>query len=140
LSLSHTGAHVVCAVVRGAPIGVDVEDGAGLLDADMLAKKILAPVELAAYHRLPADRRPEAVLSYWTRKEAVLKTTGEGLRVPMRTLVVSDPDAEPRVLGWASGDRPGPITLHTLRGPGGGRTYPPAALAVLGRPLSKLIE
>lgn len=158
LSLSHAGPHVVCAVARGAPIGVDVEDGAGLVDAGSLAEKVLAPVEIAAYRRLPPDRRPEALLVYWTRKEAVLKATGDGLRVPMRTLAVSGPYAEPRVLGWAPGDRPGPITrddrsglitrgdrpgpiaLHTLRGPGGGRVCPPAALAVLGRPLSTLIE
>ncbi len=147
ISLTHAGAHVVCAVTWDGRVGVDVEDGARLVDCDLLAGKILGPEEAEAYGRLPERERRAALVTYWTRKEAVLKATGDGLRVPMRALTVSGPADRPRLLHWAGRDRAAradpleEVAMWTLRGPEGmelGRTT--GALAVLGASPSRLIE
>ncbi|WP_433499999.1 4'-phosphopantetheinyl transferase family protein [Sphaerimonospora sp. CA-214678] len=157
ISLTHAGAYVVCAVAWGGRVGVDVEDGARLVDCDLLAGKILGPEEAEVYGRLPERERPAALVTYWTRKEAVLKATGDGLRVPMRALTVSGPADRPRLLDWAGGDRVGgdrvgrgravrpepmeEVAMWTLRGPEGmelGRTT--GALAVLGASPSRVVE
>ena len=71
--------------VADAPVGVDVErvDATRFDGFDDVA---LAPGEVAP---TPYDR---AVL--WTRKEAVLKATGEGLRTDPRTVDVTRPRAD----------------------------------------------
>ena len=85
-----------------------------------------------------------------------MKATGDGLRIPMRTLTVSGPSDPPRLLDWAGHDRPPRVTLRTLRGPdgnglsgnglggsalgGSGLDGAAAALAVLGAPPRRLIE
>ena len=38
--------------------------------------------------------------TYWTRKEALVKATGDGVTVPLREVVVSPPGTPPRVLGY----------------------------------------
>lgn len=129
VSLSHTSRYVVCAVTRHHPVGIDVEDGAALIDDDLLAENILAPPELSAYRLLPAGRRRAALLTWWTRKEAVLKATGDGLRVPMRRLETSGPFEAPRLISWTRRPPDG-VTLFTLDGGEGAA----AALAVIGGP------
>jgi 4'-phosphopantetheinyl transferase len=37
---------------------------------------------------------------HWTRKEAVLKSTGAGLRIPMTDVVLTAPGASPRLLHY----------------------------------------
>ncbi|MDF5753565.1 4'-phosphopantetheinyl transferase superfamily protein [Spongiactinospora sp. TRM90649] len=137
VSLSHTDKHIVCAVARHTPIGIDVEDGATLIDNDLLAENILAPSELSAYRLLPDERRRTALLTWWTRKEAVLKATGDGLRIPMRHLETSGPFEAPRLLNWTGRPLvPDDVTLFALDGAGAAA----AALAVIGEPPGGLIE
>lgn len=76
----------VVAVCDDGPVGVDVEhaDATRFAGFDGVA---LAPGEQAR------DSRERAVL--WSRKEAVLKATGEGLRTDPRTVEVGDPALPP---------------------------------------------
>lgn len=102
LSVSHSGDRVVVALSQDAPVGVDVEEVARLRDPDGVASHVLAPPESAWFSASPAEvaHRRRALLTYWIRKEAVVKATGEGLRVPLGHVVVSDPDTAPRLLAW----------------------------------------
>lgn len=81
-STSQSRGLAVVAVCDDGPVGVDVEhaDATRFVGFDDVA---LGPGEVAR------DPRERAVL--WTRKEAVLKATGEGLRTDPRTVVVGDP-------------------------------------------------
>ena len=82
VSTSQSHGLAVVAVCDDGPVGVDVEH----LDATRFAgfeDVALGPDEAAH------DLRERAVL--WTRKEAVLKATGEGLRTDPRTVAVGDP-------------------------------------------------
>jgi 4'-phosphopantetheinyl transferase len=128
VSVSHAGGCVAVAVLRGAPVGVDVEevDRVAADDLDDLTATVLAPEEQAALARVPAGRRAEAFATYWTRKEAAVKAAGSGITVPLDRLVVAPPSALPRVLRWDGG--PGPVELHDLAPPAGFA----GALAVLG--------
>ncbi|MER6557605.1 4'-phosphopantetheinyl transferase superfamily protein [Streptomyces sp. NPDC001027] len=99
-SVTHSGAVIGVAVSPDAAVGLDVEDVEAPLDVEGAARTALSEAELAALHALsPAERRP-AFLRVWTRKEAVLKALGVGLRMPLRGLEVSSAAAPPAVLVW----------------------------------------
>jgi 4'-phosphopantetheinyl transferase len=103
-SLTHSG-DIVGVAVAEAPVGLDVEDLAVHRSDPALEEETLAPVERAMLDEVDSAERPAAFLRLWTRKEALLKTTGTGLTVPLRDLIVGPPD-EPGAL------LPGPRSLR----------------------------
>ncbi len=117
LSVTHSAGCVAVAVLPGGAVGVDVEE---LLrpdaDLDELATVVLASEEQAELSRASAGSRHRAFTTWWTRKEAVLKATGEGLATPLDTVVVSPPWTPARVLRWSG---LGPAWLSDLRPPAG---------------------
>ncbi|MFF9479684.1 4'-phosphopantetheinyl transferase family protein [Streptomyces sp. NPDC014733] len=108
-SLAH-GDGLALLGLAAAPIGVDVERvPAAQLVAD--ASAALHPAERAELARLPEPARRAAFARCWTRKEAYLKATGEGL---------SGTALHDRRLGC--GPRPEPVpgwTLTDVPVPGG---------------------
>jgi 4'-phosphopantetheinyl transferase len=110
VSLSHSGEWIGVAVSDVGAVGLDVERVDTTVDIEQALGFALAPAEAAELHRLPADARRRAFFRYWTRKESILKATGEGLRSPMPELVVAPPDQQPRLVSSA-GD-PG-LTVRT---------------------------
>lgn len=130
LSLSHSGDRVLVALAHTTPVGVDVEEIAPY--APDVATRVLAPQERAVLATLPAAARPAGFIRYWTRKEALLKSTGDGLAVAPDLLKVTAPHAPPRLLSWDGPDRPLlPLRLYDLDAGPGHR----AALAAVGAPL-----
>ncbi|MPZ26299.1 MAG: 4'-phosphopantetheinyl transferase superfamily protein [Micromonosporaceae bacterium] len=117
-SISHSGDRVLVGLTGGAPVGVDVEE-ISRVDPDELAGHVLGTGEAA-------PTRPE-FFCYWTRKEAVVKATGDGLRMPLSEVVVTPPGEPPRLLRY--GDRAELATC--LADLDGGDGYA-AAVAVLG--------
>ncbi len=115
-SIAHAGRRVVVAVADGAAVGVDVE-GIGARDGAELtaiSDSILTPTELADYRRIAPSDRGRALAVWWTRKEAVLKATGDGLTVPMLEVAVTAPD-EPAALRSPRGDGGGAAAMVTMR-------------------------
>jgi phosphopantetheinyl transferase len=81
VSVAHTGAVAVVAVApRGVPVGVDVEERGRRVDAERVARRALDEDERAALREVAPAARGDAFLRLWTRKEAVLKGVGTGLR------------------------------------------------------------
>ncbi|MDI6103011.1 4'-phosphopantetheinyl transferase superfamily protein [Actinoplanes sp. NEAU-A12] len=82
--------------------------------------------------RCPAglsEQAAQRVLTrFWVGKEAVLKATGDGLRLPMNRLELAGPGIPPAVHRWA--DRPGAVPLLRLTHLRDEETHQ-AALAVL---------
>lgn len=118
-SISHSADRVAVAVAS-APVGVDVEQ---LVELDI---RPLVDTVLHANERVGIDHA-DGFLTVWTRKEAVLKAIGDGLRRPMTEVTVSAPDQPAALLGIAG--RPDVIAqLQDLR-PGHGYV---GALALLG--------
>ena len=75
-SISHTKAHVFCALAK-CPVGIDAEELDRKIDL-RLADKILSPAERTEFDAAEDKRR--ALLTFWVLKEAAVKLTGEGLR------------------------------------------------------------
>ncbi len=114
-NLSHSADLAVYAVALGREVGVDVEEVRPDLDVDPLLRW-LSDEEQRALRTLSPDRRVEVFFATWTRKEAVVKALGQGLRLPFRGFSVgvsSDEPAEVSGLPPSSNDRPA-WSLRTL--------------------------
>jgi 4'-phosphopantetheinyl transferase len=138
LGVTHRGTRVGIAVTDGRAVGVDVEVAEDPDDPERaaLAAEALCPAELVAYRRLPTATRGWAVARWWTRKEAVLKATGDGLALSPSQLHVSRPNAPAALLDWiepgpSAGPRPA-VRLHDLL-PGEG--YVGCVAALGSRPI-----
>jgi len=90
-SISHAGDVVAVALTDAGPVGVDIEVVSSG-EYESLITSVCTPAEQEFL------RGPRDFYAYWTRKEAVLKATGEGLRRPMTDLVVTPPQAAPSLL------------------------------------------
>lgn len=108
-SVSHAGAWCVVALTRAGPVGVDVEVLVPL-DVAEIAPTVLGPGEAAA--------DAAALLRLWTRKEAVVKATGQGLRTPLGDVLVGLADA-PAALRACPGVPPGTGVLRDVDAPPG---------------------
>jgi len=78
-NLSHARDHVLIAIARNQPLGVDLERIDRRIEIVDLARRYFARAEADALEALPEAARPTAFLRLWTCKEAVLKAIGEGL-------------------------------------------------------------
>jgi 4'-phosphopantetheinyl transferase len=117
-SISHSGDVVAVALTGCGPVGVDVEE-IGPRDYEPLIPRVCGPEEQ------PHVGSAGDFYAYWTRKEAVLKATGSGLRMPMTKLTVTPPGSAPALLALDGDPPPCQLTDVTV-GPG----YA-AAIAVL---------
>ena len=134
-SVAHSGDLVVVAVAR-APVGVDVEQLDGRAhplgrdgDPKALARLVLADAERTALAAVKLSGRARRFLVAWTRKEAVTKATGDGLRASFSDIVVAADAGPPRLVSWPYLQAPESVSLHDLEVQAG---YV-AALAVIGR-------
>lgn len=87
-SLSHTRGMVVLAFARVA-VGIDVERLRPVDQAEEIIGQYFAPEERQAWHATPLELRRQAFFNGWTRKEAFLKATGEGLQRPLDSFAVT---------------------------------------------------
>ncbi|HYF29989.1 MAG TPA: 4'-phosphopantetheinyl transferase superfamily protein [Chitinophagaceae bacterium] len=74
-NITHSGGCVACAIGYGMKLGIDVEELKHITTEDIIA--VLREEELEEMRRIQAD--PETILRFWTRKEAIVKASGEGL-------------------------------------------------------------
>lgn len=103
-SVSHSGERVLFAVMRQVPVGVDVERVTPYIQADEMVHIVFNDEERIKWNTLPQERKKTGFCVYWTRKEAILKATGNGLVVPLTDLHVSAPDEPPRLIKWFGRD------------------------------------
>jgi 4'-phosphopantetheinyl transferase len=131
-NLSHSGEMALLAFARGCEVGIDVEAERDVPEMDSIAGRFFSPAESAALRALPESERKRAFFRCWTRKEAFLKATGEGLARALDSFDVTlGPDEEPalvRVEGEAGSE--GRFYLAEVAMPTGYR----GALAVEGAP------
>jgi 4'-phosphopantetheinyl transferase len=113
-SLTHSGDRVGVALSTEGPIGLDVEEYRELADLDGLAGHALSADE-------PRPTSAAAFLQVWTRKEALLKATGDGLSSPMNAITLSGA----QLVAWTDGPQAWLVDLSA--GPDH-----PAAIAGLG--------
>jgi 4'-phosphopantetheinyl transferase len=98
-SVSHSGDVVAVALTSCGPVGVDVE-AVRAIDFGAIADSVCSPAERSEV-RTEAD-----FFTVWTRKEAVLKATGDGLSRPMTDLHITPASSAPALLGFRNGQPP----------------------------------
>ena len=99
LSVTHSG-ELVGVAIGDDPVGLDVEKVDPDIDIDALGSLCLAPEEVRGLAQYDGIARAKAFTQVWTRKEAVVKTTGVGVRADLRAVVVSPPDQPAEVWEW----------------------------------------
>ena len=111
-SFTHGGDLVGVAVrPAGGPIGLDVEPVRELTDLDGMARHVCSPAELGAARPMSLD----AFFTAWTRKEALLKATGDGI---CRADVGDHPRTRTASTTWTGDERPGRPGVAARPAPG----------------------
>ena len=113
-NVSHSHGRALFAFAHGREVGIDLEAGARLGDDwPGLVRRIFSAREQGELFSLPAGRQRAAFLNGWTRKEAYLKATGQGLVDGLQSIEVTlDPGCPPALLAAEPARR---WTVHDLR-------------------------
>ena len=104
-NVAHSGSVVLLAFAHGRRIGIDVEEVRNDFDTIEIAKRFFSSSEQAALASLPASQRHNSFFQCWTRKEAYIKATGDGLSLPLHQFDVTLTPHQPAQL---IGTRPDP--------------------------------
>ena len=94
-NVAHSHELALVSVTRAGDVGVDVERERPLDDLEAIVARYFSPWENAALRGLPKPARTPAFFRCWTRKEAFIKATGEGLTRALDTFSVSLDTGEP---------------------------------------------
>lgn len=102
-NVSHSDDVALFAVSQEGPLGVDVERVREIPDWSEIADSVFSTEEQARLRGLPEEGRMCGFFEAWTRQEAFLKATGEGLSA-------ASPERDAQRRGY---------TLHPLKAPPG---------------------
>ncbi len=103
-NLSHSGDLALYAVTKNLSVGIDVEKIKVNKPVEEIAQRFFSKREQEIIKQLPIKEKKLAFYRAWTRKEAYLKATGEGLGGGLEEVEVSLLPEEPAQLinldGW----------------------------------------
>jgi 4'-phosphopantetheinyl transferase len=102
-NLAHSGEWLLFALARARELGVDVEQHRTMSDAIQIARRFFAPPEIAALEALDPALHHDTFFRVWTRKEAIVKATGQGISAGLDRFAVTS-------------DAPDDVTLRGLDG------------------------
>ncbi len=88
-NLTHSADLALVAITSNAPVGVDIEKIRTLDDRDDVAREVFGTAEQAALARVPDAAKTVAFFNAWTRKEAIIKATGEGFSADLKHIAVT---------------------------------------------------
>jgi 4'-phosphopantetheinyl transferase len=88
-NVSHSGGIALLAFTRRRDIGVDVEQIRAESDWEGIARRFFSAHEQSQLATLPTEEKVDAFFRCWTRKEAYIKATGDGLSLPLSQFDVS---------------------------------------------------
>jgi 4'-phosphopantetheinyl transferase len=88
-NLSHSGGIALYAFARRRELGVDVEQVRRDFAVEAIARRFFSAHEQEQLADLPAAEKIDAFFRCWTRKEAYIKATGDGLSLPLTQFDVS---------------------------------------------------
>jgi 4'-phosphopantetheinyl transferase len=95
-NVSHSGGLAIFAVANGFEVGVDVEEIHPIDNLEATASIFLSPDELADFVALPGDRKLKRFFTLWTCKEAILKALGAGLTNPVKDILATFCQSNPK--------------------------------------------
>jgi 4'-phosphopantetheinyl transferase len=101
VSISHSGDRVAVALCADGPVGVDVEQVSPDVDVESMLRLVLGDAERRAFGEVQGTQaRLQAFFQCWTRKESVLKATGDGLRIPMSSVTLGTLHGRAQLTGF----------------------------------------
>jgi 4'-phosphopantetheinyl transferase len=112
-NLAHSQGLALLAIAEGRQIGIDVEVIRPVSEVDQLVGRFFSPRECAEFRRVAEGERLASFYRGWTRKEAYLKATGEGLATPLDQFDVTLAPGEPARLLDVAG-RPSEVSRWAL--------------------------
>jgi 4'-phosphopantetheinyl transferase len=115
-NVSHSADRVLCAIATGRAVGVDLEYVRPLSDVVEIAARVLSKGEQATFEKALPGARDRMFFEFWTRKEAFIKATGDGLSFPVHRIEVALPAGQSsRLLSLSDAGRgKARWTLHAL--------------------------
>jgi 4'-phosphopantetheinyl transferase len=111
-NLSHSGSYALIALAWDRELGVDVELRRAIPDLVSLAQASFSPREFAEFCALPLAHHTEAFFTCWSRKEAFIKATGEGVS-QLADFDVTLRPGDPAEIRWIR-DEPAPYRWRLL--------------------------
>ena len=97
-NVAHSSELALIAVGFQQRLGIDIERMRADIDIPALSEQCFSAREQASLLSLHADLRFQAFFACWTRKEAFIKATGEGLSFPLSDFTVAiDPEGNPNI-------------------------------------------
>ena len=130
-NVAHSDSLAVYATAWEYEVGIDIERLRPIEGAEAIASRFFSERELAQWRSVPSRQRMEAFFNCWTRKEACLKATGDGISELLSQIEVSlVPGHPPRLFNMAGDPRaatrwllesltPAPTYLGTVAVPQG---------------------
>jgi len=94
-NVSHTDGVVVLAFAQDCALGVDIECIRPVDNMMQIARRFFCRGEAQELAALPEEQRERAFFRCWTRKEAYIKATGNGLSTPLSEFRVTLKEGEP---------------------------------------------
>jgi 4'-phosphopantetheinyl transferase len=82
-NISHSENVALYAFSCGIEVGIDVQRIDPGMESHDLIHRFFSAVEVSEFESLPQEAQTEAFYCCWTRKEAFLKASGEGLSFPL---------------------------------------------------------
>ncbi len=131
-NVSHSAGLALVAFAWGREVGVDVERLRPVPEAEDIARQYFSRWEESELRRLPEGERAAAFFRCWTRKEAFVKATGDGLSRPLDAFDVTLAPGEPARLVRVAGE-PEAARRFWMVDVSPGRGFA-AALAIEGSP------
>ena len=103
-NLAHSGEWLLFALARDRELGVDVEQHRTMSDAIQIARRFFAPPEVADLEALDPTLHHDTFFRVWTRKEAIVKATGQGISAGLERFAVSSDASDHVTLRGLDGD------------------------------------
>jgi 4'-phosphopantetheinyl transferase len=88
-NVAHSQDVALLAITRGPRVGTDIEQVRDTAELSLVASRYFSHLEQTTLFALPHAEQVEAFYRIWTRKEAFLKASGEGLWRPLDSFSVS---------------------------------------------------
>ena len=116
-SLSHSRGMAIYAFYLDHEVGVDIEQIRDITEMAQLAERFFSASEKTTWRALPESQKKEAFFNCWTRKEAFIKATGDGLSYPLDGFDVSLIPGMPAKLVAIRGDEKAaaPWSIHDIK-------------------------
>lgn len=97
-NLAHTNSYAAYAIIKEKEVGIDLEYVRRIPDALKIASRYFSSAEINELKEISETELDRAFLNCWTRKEAFIKATGDGLSYPLADFSISLNSDLPEIL------------------------------------------